>query len=265
MSVAAPKGHGSVGGKLSALAADGSAPADGATAANGGTAAANGTAAGSSGGSSAPGRGAAAGGDPAQAARTARVKTFFKCVKTSQLSRPHACAPQLADTCGLSAAGSQQQPCVRHSSDRAGLTICIYESQHLCDCPVLTWPIMNDSIAPVNISFHYRERLDVAPSDETRAYVQFLVPRALEPRLPGFLEALERSAPQLGVTDIQIALSQLEEVFLRVALQVWDFCDTGTFVRLLNPELYCAVAAGAGLPVRCAAGAVPPVDLDGLL
>ena len=60
----------------------------------------------------------------------------------------------------------------------------------------------------------------MAPSDETRAYVQFLVPRALEPRLPGFLEALEQSAPQLGVTDIQIALSQLEEVFLRVALQV---------------------------------------------
>ena len=63
----------------------------------------------------------------------------------------------------------------------------------------------------------------MAPSDETRAYVQFLVPRALEHRLPAFLEALERSAPQLGVTDIQIALSQLEEVFLRVALQVCRF------------------------------------------
>lgn len=50
--------------------------------------------------------------------------------------------------------------------------------------------------------------------------MQFLVPRTLEHRLPGVLEALERSAPQLGVTDIQIALSQLEEVFLSVALKV---------------------------------------------
>lgn len=46
------------------------------------------------------------------------------------------------------------------------------------------------------------------------------MPRNLESQLPGFLEALERNAPELGVTDIQIALSQLEEVFLRVALKV---------------------------------------------
>ena len=94
----------------------------------------------------------------------------------------------------------------------------------------------------------------MAPSDETRAYVQFLVPRALEPRLPGFLEALERSAPQLGVTDIQIALSQLEEVFLRVALQVRvsEFISSGG-LRPLNQNH--AAAAEAGLRAHRAARA----------
>ena len=94
----------------------------------------------------------------------------------------------------------------------------------------------------------------MAPSDETRAYVQFLVPRALEPRLPGFLEALEQSAPQLGVTDIQIALSQLEEVFLRVALQVRvsEFISFGG-LRPLNQSH--AAAAEAGLHARRAARA----------
>lgn len=48
------------------------------------------------------------------------------------------------------------------------------------------------------------------------------MPRRLEGQLPAFLEALEQAAPRLGVTDIQIALAQLEEVFLSVALKVWS-------------------------------------------
>jgi hypothetical protein len=138
-----------VGGKLSALAADSSASADGAMAANGGTAAANGTAAGSSGGGGAAGRGAAAGGDPAQAARTARVKTFFKCVKTSHIEPP-VCL-QLAVTSNLSAAGSPQQPWCANRAHRAGLTIDTYEGQHLCGCLVLTWANNEGSIALVSI------------------------------------------------------------------------------------------------------------------
>lgn len=98
----------------------------------------------------------------------------------------------------------------------------------------------NAQISPELIrNFHlferHRERLGLAPSDETRAYVQVLVPRNLESQLPGFLEALEREAPRLGVTDIQIALAQLEEVFLSVALKA-RICSiqSALFKRQLN-------------------------------
>lgn len=57
-----------------------------------------------------------------------------------------------------------------------------------------------------------REWLGLEPSDETRAYVQWLVPRELEGRLPDFLAALESAAPSLSVTDVQISLTSLEEV-----------------------------------------------------
>ena len=57
-----------------------------------------------------------------------------------------------------------------------------------------------------------RRQLGLAPADETRAYVQLLVPRALEDRLPAFLQRLEAGQQDLGVTDIQIGLTSLEEV-----------------------------------------------------
>jgi len=63
----------------------------------------------------------------------------------------------------------------------------------------------------------FKEWLGLEPSDETRAYVQWLVPRELEGRLPDFLAALESAAPSLSVTDVQISLTSLEEVFLSIA------------------------------------------------
>ena len=68
-----------------------------------------------------------------------------------------------------------------------------------------------------------RERLGLTPSEQTRAYVQWLVPRELEGRLPGFLSALEAAAPALAVTDIQISLTSLEEVQTRRCPR--DYCS----------------------------------------
>jgi hypothetical protein len=62
--------------------------------------------------------------------------------------------------------------------------------------------------------------LDVVPVDETRAYILFLVPKDREPRLRGFLQRLEAARAQLGVTDVQISLTSLEEVFLNIARKV---------------------------------------------
>lgn len=50
--------------------------------------------------------------------------------------------------------------------------------------------------------------------DESRAYIHYLVPREREADLVGALEALEQVKGSLGVTDVQLSLTSLEEVFL---------------------------------------------------
>ena len=58
------------------------------------------------------------------------------------------------------------------------------------------------------------------PADETRAYLEFLLPQSLAPQLPGFLRELEARSCELGITDMQLSLTSLEEVFLTIARQV---------------------------------------------
>jgi ABC-type multidrug transport system ATPase subunit len=58
-----------------------------------------------------------------------------------------------------------------------------------------------------------------APEAGTGAYLVFLVPKSAENELPGFLRQLEERKNELGVTDIQISLTSLEEVFLSIARQ----------------------------------------------
>ncbi len=58
-----------------------------------------------------------------------------------------------------------------------------------------------------------------APEAGTGAYLVFLVPKSAENDLPGFLRQLEDRKSELGVTDIQISLTSLEEVFLSIARQ----------------------------------------------
>ncbi|KAL4859820.1 ABC transporter A family member 2 [Chlorella vulgaris] len=63
----------------------------------------------------------------------------------------------------------------------------------------------------------FKSELGVEPADESRAYITFLVPKAGEHALPAFLHTLDARRQQLGVTDVQIGLTSLEEVFLRIA------------------------------------------------
>jgi hypothetical protein len=57
----------------------------------------------------------------------------------------------------------------------------------------------------------------VEPAEESRAYITFLVPKAQEAALPAFLATLDARRQELGVTDLQISLTSLEEVFLSIA------------------------------------------------
>ncbi|KAK9805624.1 hypothetical protein WJX72_008643 [[Myrmecia] bisecta] len=63
----------------------------------------------------------------------------------------------------------------------------------------------------------FRNQLGLEPSDETKAYIQYLVPRSKEAALPAVLSMLEADAGEMGISDIQLSLTSLEEVFLTIA------------------------------------------------
>lgn len=83
-------------------------------------------------------------------------------------------------------------------------------------------PLVLPLVLPCTVQAYFKQRLGLDPVDETRAYTTFLVPRDLEPRLISFLGQLECDAPGLGVTDTQMSLTSLEEVFLAIARKVGD-------------------------------------------
>lgn len=91
-------------------------------------------------------------------------------------------------------------------------------------------------------------------SEESRAYVQFLVPHALESQLAGFLAKLEAASPELGICDIQMSLTSLEEVFLNIAKKVrWhsivaisEFCQRDSEESGRSSEVWVLLVLSAG-------------------
>jgi hypothetical protein len=65
----------------------------------------------------------------------------------------------------------------------------------------------------------FAQGLGVDPVEESKAYIRFLVPRSQERVLPEFFAVLQQRRAELGVTDVQLSLSTLEEVFLTIARQ----------------------------------------------
>jgi len=70
-----------------------------------------------------------------------------------------------------------------------------------------------------NVKELFKTSLNLEPRDENRAYMTYLIPRSCENQLPKFLATLESSREQLHITDIQLSLTTLEEVFLAIARQ----------------------------------------------
>ncbi|GLI66002.1 hypothetical protein VaNZ11_009613 [Volvox africanus] len=63
----------------------------------------------------------------------------------------------------------------------------------------------------------FQDRLGLAPVDESKAYMHYLISRDKEPQLNSFLAELEARRDSLGITDVQLSLTSLEEVFLNIA------------------------------------------------
>lgn len=63
----------------------------------------------------------------------------------------------------------------------------------------------------------FKQQLSLDPYERGRVYTTYLVPRDREPDLIPFLSSLEKHSQDLGLTDIQLSLTSLEEVFLTIA------------------------------------------------
>eukprot|EP00270_Netrium_digitus_P003854 TRINITY_DN1466_c0_g1_i1.p1 TRINITY_DN1466_c0_g1~~TRINITY_DN1466_c0_g1_i1.p1 ORF type:complete len:971 (+),score=291.84 TRINITY_DN1466_c0_g1_i1:469-3381(+) len=89
---------------------------------------------------------------------------------------------------------------------------------------VVTASSINDLSKAAEVTSHmnavksfFKEHLDLDNSDETKGYVRYIIPRDRQDRLKGFFEELRRRRDSLGVTDLQLSLTTLEEVFLNIA------------------------------------------------
>jgi hypothetical protein len=69
---------------------------------------------------------------------------------------------------------------------------------------------------PLNI----RSELGLDPAEETRAYTTWLVAKEKEQQLVALLGRLEDRSLELGVADVQLSLTSLEDVFLAVSKKV---------------------------------------------
>ncbi|GAX72794.1 hypothetical protein CEUSTIGMA_g249.t1 [Chlamydomonas eustigma] len=87
------------------------------------------------------------------------------------------------------------------------------------------------------IKAYFFQYMGLHPSEEGRVYLGYLVPKEQESNLMPFLKQLEADSARLGVTDLQISLTSLEEVFLNIAknAEIEDARNTGNVVPVDVP------------------------------
>ncbi|XVF11965.1 hypothetical protein REPUB_Repub08aG0074000 [Reevesia pubescens] len=84
-------------------------------------------------------------------------------------------------------------------------------------------PANGDAVAATHqhesVKQFFKTHLDVVPKEENRAFLTFVIPHDREKLLTKFFMDLEERQEELGIADIQLGLTTLEEVFLNIARQ----------------------------------------------
>ncbi|PNY10478.1 ABC transporter A family member 2-like protein [Trifolium pratense] len=65
----------------------------------------------------------------------------------------------------------------------------------------------------------FKHRLDVVPKEENNNFLTYVIPHEREALLTNFFEELQDREEEFGISDIQLGLTTLEEVFLNIARQ----------------------------------------------
>ncbi|XP_068652265.1 ABC transporter A family member 2-like [Aristolochia californica] len=80
----------------------------------------------------------------------------------------------------------------------------------------------------------FKNRLDVVPKEENRSFLTFIIPHKKEELLTSFFAELQDREGEFGISDIQLGLTTLEEVFLNIAkkAELEDALAEGRWVPL---------------------------------
>ncbi|KAL9667406.1 hypothetical protein QQ045_001763 [Rhodiola kirilowii] len=81
----------------------------------------------------------------------------------------------------------------------------------------------------------FKQRLDVVPKEENKAFLTFVIPHDKEELLTDFFSELQDREEEFGISDIQLGLTTFEEVFLNIARQaeLESAAAEGTLVTLI--------------------------------
>ncbi|XP_020242626.1 ABC transporter A family member 2-like [Asparagus officinalis] len=90
----------------------------------------------------------------------------------------------------------------------------------------------------------FKFHLNLDPKEETKSYLTYIIPREKEGILTDFFAELQLKEKELGITDIQLGLTTLEEVFLNIAkkAEIESSAAEGTLVQI-------TLASGASVQI----------------
>ncbi|CAH9126173.1 unnamed protein product [Cuscuta epithymum] len=100
----------------------------------------------------------------------------------------------------------------------------------------------------------FKTHLDVVPKEESKSLLTFVIPHDRESLLTDFFTELKDQGSDFGISDVQLGLTTLEEVFLNIAKQaeMESAAAEGSFATLtLNSGLSLQIPVGAryiGIP-----------------
>nr|DAD31187.1 TPA_asm: hypothetical protein HUJ06_010038 [Nelumbo nucifera] len=85
-------------------------------------------------------------------------------------------------------------------------------------------PINGDACDPTElhrqaVKQFFKDCLDVVPKEENKAFLTYVIPHEKEGLLTKFFRELQDREREFGISDIQLGLTTLEEVFLNIAKQ----------------------------------------------
>ncbi|KAJ0248825.1 hypothetical protein HA466_0158690 [Hirschfeldia incana] len=108
--------------------------------------------------------------------------------------------------------------------------------------------------SPEPLKRFFKKHLKVEPTEEKKAFMTFVIPHDKEKLLAGFFEELQYRESEFGISDIQLGLATLEEVFLNIArrAELESATAEGTVVSLeLESGILVEIPVGArfvGIP-----------------